>query len=115
MKGDPIMPIYEYRCSDCGHEFEVTQKITADPLTECISCGGKVKKLISTSSFHLKGTGWYVTDYANKSGNNGSKCPPEDKKEDASSSIDSSAEKAPDSSSATKESTSTKETASPAS
>ena len=108
------MPIYEYRCSDCGHEFEVTQKITADPLTECIACGGKVKKLISSSSFHLKGTGWYVTDYANKSGNNGSKGPSEEKKE-AASSTKSSSEKTTDSSSAAKESTATKETASPAS
>lgn len=66
------MPIYEYRCSECGKEFEVMQKITDDPLTQCISCQGNVRKLISNTSFHLKGTGWYVTDYANKSGNNGS-------------------------------------------
>ena len=66
------MPIYEYRCSECGKEFEIMQKITDDPLSQCISCQGNVQKLISNTSFHLKGTGWYVTDYANKSGNNGS-------------------------------------------
>ena len=63
------MPIYEYRCSECGKEFEIMQRITDDPLDQCISCQGKVRKLISNTSFHLKGSGWYVTDYANKSGN----------------------------------------------
>ena len=62
------MPIYEYRCDDCGKEFEKLQKISDDPLSECVFCSGKVKKLVSHSSFHLKGTGWYVTDYAKKSG-----------------------------------------------
>ena len=59
------MPIYEYRCQQCG-EFEVTQKIKDRPLTRCPVCKGKVKKLISNTSFQLKGTGWYVTDYARK-------------------------------------------------
>ncbi len=66
------MPIYEYRCSECGKEFEMMQKITDDPLSTCKFCQGSVQKLISNSSFHLKGTGWYVTDYARKSGNNSS-------------------------------------------
>ncbi len=66
------MPIYEYRCSECGKEFEMMQKITDDPLSKCKFCHGNVQKLISNSSFHLKGTGWYVTDYARKSGNNNS-------------------------------------------
>jgi putative FmdB family regulatory protein len=65
------MPIYEYRCLDCGHAFERMQKISDSPLTECPSCAGHVQKLISRSAFHLKGDGWYITDYARKSGTNG--------------------------------------------
>ncbi len=59
------MPIYEYKCRQCG-DFEVTQKITDKPLVRCPTCKGKVKKLISNTSFQLKGTGWYITDYARK-------------------------------------------------
>ena len=59
------MPIYEYQCQKCG-TFEVTQRITEKPLGKCPNCKGKVKKLISNTSFQLKGTGWYVTDYARK-------------------------------------------------
>ena len=61
------MPIYEYQCSKCGHIQEVLQKVSERPLTKCAQCSGKMHKLISQSSFHLKGTGWYVTDYAKKS------------------------------------------------
>jgi putative FmdB family regulatory protein len=57
------MPIYEYQCEDCGKHFEIFQKIADAPLTECRVCKGKLNKLISQCSFHLKGTGWYVTDY----------------------------------------------------
>ncbi len=60
------MPIYEYECENCGRHLEVWQKITDAPLTTCEACGGKLHKLISQSSFILKGTGWYVTDYARK-------------------------------------------------
>src|SRR3974377_1833891 len=59
------MPIYEYECSKCKKAFEVFQKITEEPLTKCKMCGGPVQRLISQCSFHLKGTGWYVTDYKN--------------------------------------------------
>jgi putative FmdB family regulatory protein len=59
------MPIYEYRCKKCG-EFEATQRITDTPLTRCPTCRGKVTKLISNTSFQLKGSGWYATDYARK-------------------------------------------------
>ena len=62
------MPIYEYECAKCGHIHELFQKISDKPLTRCPECSGKVSKLISQSSFHLKGTGWYVTDYAKRSG-----------------------------------------------
>jgi putative FmdB family regulatory protein len=55
------MPIYEYRCEHCG-DFEEMQRITDPPLARCPKCRRKVKRLISNTSFQLKGTGWYVTD-----------------------------------------------------
>ena len=60
------MPIYEYSCQKCGTRLEVMQKITDKPLKRCKSCGGKLEKEWSTTSFQLKGSGWYVTDYAAK-------------------------------------------------
>jgi putative FmdB family regulatory protein len=57
------MPIYEYRCEKCG-DFEHTQRITEAPLQRCPACRRKVRRLISTTSFQLKGSGWYITDYA---------------------------------------------------
>ncbi len=61
------MPIYEYQCDKCGKTEEAIQKFSDPPLTTCSHCTGQLHKLISQSSFHLKGTGWYVTDYANNS------------------------------------------------
>ena len=62
------MPTYAYRCFDCGHEFEVFQKITDDPVKVCESCSGdNVKRLLFASPFQLKGTGWYQTDYGKSS------------------------------------------------
>jgi len=61
------MPIYEYECTSCGNIEEVFQKFSDKALTKCAHCSGKLHKLISQSTFHLKGTGWYVTDYANGS------------------------------------------------
>jgi len=60
------MPIYEYECTQCGKIEEAWQKISDKPLCTCKHCSGSLKKLISQNSFHLKGTGWYVTDYAGK-------------------------------------------------
>ena len=60
------MPIYEYECSNCGCIKEVWQHFSDKPLTKCELCEGKMRKLISQSTFHLKGSGWYVTDYASK-------------------------------------------------
>jgi putative FmdB family regulatory protein len=57
------MPVYEYQCKECGHIEEAFQKISEPPLEICPQCKGGLKKLISQSSFHLKGSGWYVTDY----------------------------------------------------
>ena len=64
------MPIYEYECTKCGEVEEVFQKFSDKPLKKCRHCSGKLHKLISHSTFHLKGSGWYVTDYANKSKTN---------------------------------------------
>jgi len=61
------VPIYEYQCSECGEIFEAFQKISDTPLSQCRYCQGRVEKLISQSSFQLKGSGWYLTDYARKS------------------------------------------------
>jgi putative FmdB family regulatory protein len=58
------MPIYEYECTNCGKQCEVIQKLHDVPLKTCPECGGHMHKLISQTSFILKGTGWYVTDYA---------------------------------------------------
>jgi putative FmdB family regulatory protein len=58
------MPIYEYECLQCGKNSEVIQKFSDAPLSTCPDCGGRMKKLISNTSFVLKGSGWYVTDYA---------------------------------------------------
>jgi putative FmdB family regulatory protein len=60
------MPIYEYRCKKCGKEFELFQKISDPAIKTCKFCKGPAGKLISLSSFHLKGGGWYVTDYGGK-------------------------------------------------
>ncbi len=57
------MPVYEYQCTECGQVEEAFQKISDPPLETCSKCRGHLKKLISQSSFHLKGSGWYVTDY----------------------------------------------------
>lgn len=60
------MPIYEYKCSKCGKTFEALQSISAQPITRCIHCRGRAKKIPSLSSFQFKGKGWYITDYKNK-------------------------------------------------
>jgi putative FmdB family regulatory protein len=61
------MPIYEYRCSACGHQEEHLQKVSDAPLSVCPSCGQpSYKKLLSAAGFQLKGSGWYVTDFRDK-------------------------------------------------
>jgi len=62
------MPIYEYRCAKCG-EFEFMQRITDAPLARCPTCRNRVTKLISNTSFQLKGSGWYATDYGRTASN----------------------------------------------
>ncbi|MFH0810684.1 MAG: FmdB family zinc ribbon protein [Pseudomonadota bacterium] len=58
------MPIYEYRCADCEKMTEAYQQFSDVPLTTCKHCQGQLHKIISSTSFQLKGSGWYVTDYA---------------------------------------------------
>lgn len=61
------MPIYEYQCGTCGHQLEAMQKFSDAPLTQCPECGkDTLKKLVSSTSFQLKGTGWYATDIRDK-------------------------------------------------
>ncbi len=60
------MPIYEYECTKCGKVTEAMQNFSEPPLRECCECHGDLRKLISMSTFHLKGSGWYVTDYSGK-------------------------------------------------
>ena len=61
------MPTYEYECTKCGDKFEALQKISDEAIKKCKKCKGKVIKLISSSGFVLKGSGWYVTDYPSES------------------------------------------------
>lgn len=58
------MPIYEYKCIDCGVHLEKRQSVSEAALTKCDSCGGRMEKQWSLSGFQFKGEGWYVTDYA---------------------------------------------------
>lgn len=90
------MPIYEYRCKKCGKEFEIFQNISDPAIRTCKICKGPASRLISLSSFHLKGSGWYVTDYGGK------KAPASEKKKE-----DSSAPAASETSSASELSSST--------
>ncbi|MEM1436015.1 MAG: zinc ribbon domain-containing protein [Pseudomonadota bacterium] len=61
------MPIYEFVCADCGHEFESLQRLNEAPPASCPNCGGgQVNKKISVAGFRLKGGGWYETDFKNK-------------------------------------------------
>lgn len=64
------MPMYEYKCQKCGHVFELIQRFSDAPLTVHESCGGDLEKVVSAPAFHLKGSGWYATDYAKGSGAN---------------------------------------------
>ena len=69
------MPVYEYQCAACNNTFELRQKFSDEPATECPSCGGTVKKLISSTAFTLKGGGWYAEGYGGAGGSGSSGCP----------------------------------------
>jgi putative FmdB family regulatory protein len=92
------MPIYEYKCNDCGRALEKRQKFSDPELTECPHCGGRLEKQISAPSFQFSGGGWYADGYGNKgpaksgstegssSSSDGSKTPASTSSSDASSS-----------------------------
>jgi putative FmdB family regulatory protein len=67
------MPLYEYQCDACSHRFERIQKFSDPPVETCPTCGGAVRKLISSPAIQFKGSGWYITDYAKKSSGDGGK------------------------------------------
>lgn len=67
------MPVYEYECKECEMVFELQQRIADEPLKKCPNCSSKVKKLMSMSSFQLKGGGWYADGYSSTSGNGANK------------------------------------------
>lgn len=68
------MPIYEYQCETCEEVIEAWQSLSDKPMTTCPSCSGTLKKLVSMSSFQLKGGGWYADGYSSKSCNPGKSC-----------------------------------------
>lgn len=82
------MPLYEYQCKKCGHRFEKIQKFSDPLVKKCPKCGGAVEQTISAPAVQFKGSGWYVTDYAKKSGapatsaDSSSKAEPATKKEE---------------------------------
>ena len=65
------MPLYEYQCDKCAHRFEVIQKYSDAPISICPKCGGPVMKLLSSPAIQFKGSGWYITDYAQKGKSDG--------------------------------------------
>ena len=66
------MPLYEYKCEKCGHQFEKIQKFSDKMVKKCPDCGGPVEQMISAPAVQFKASGWYVTDYAKKSSSPGS-------------------------------------------
>lgn len=61
------MPLYEYRCKQCGYRYEKIQKFNAEPETTCVKCGGELERPLTAPALQFKGAGWYVNDYAPKS------------------------------------------------
>ena len=106
------MPLYEYQCGTCGKKFEVLQKFSDQPLSVHDNCGGPVTRLFSAPAFHLKGTGWYATDYA-KSGSSGSSSA--SSKGDSTAGSDSKAESKPSAGTSTSDTKSSESKPTPAS
>jgi putative FmdB family regulatory protein len=113
------MPLYEYQCDACGAQFELIRKFSDPPLTICPTCGAeKVRKLVSSPAFQFKGSGWYVTDYARKSGEgsgtSGAKAAAEAKEAKADAKADTKSETSADTKAESKGSTTTDKPAAPA-
>jgi putative FmdB family regulatory protein len=68
LRTERIVPIYEYRCTKCGHLIEIIQKLSDRPLRKCPACSGRLEKLVSRASFQLKGGGWYAEGYTTSGG-----------------------------------------------
>ena len=100
------MPLYEYQCDACAHRFERIQKFSDPPIETCPTCGSAVRKLLSSPAIQFKGSGWYITDYAKKSGSSDTSS---STKSTTEKSTEKTSEKSSDSgTSSTKESTPTK-------
>jgi putative FmdB family regulatory protein len=97
------LPLYPYRCTKCGHKFEKIQSFKSEPETVCPKCGGVLERPLTVPGFNFKGAGWYVNDYASKSGSessssdssSGSESKPSDSKTGDSKSSDSDSKPAP--------------------
>ncbi|MFM0321836.1 FmdB family zinc ribbon protein [Caballeronia glebae] len=108
------MPIYAYRCADCGHEKDVLQKLSDAPLTQCPACGKSAfSKQVTAAGFQLKGSGWYVTDFRGGNSKSGKSASSDDSGSTAASDV--SAAKSDDASSASSASSNSSESAKPAS
>jgi putative FmdB family regulatory protein len=92
------MPIYEYKCQQCGAHFEMRQSVSDEPLSTCEKCHGKLEKQWSLSGFQFKGAGWYVTDYAGNKGGKSSSSESTTTAEPASKSSDTTKPAAPETS-----------------
>jgi putative FmdB family regulatory protein len=103
------MPLYEYECKKCHHRFERIVKFSDPPLKRCPDCGGQVEQTISAPAVQFKGSGWYVNDYAKKSGASGSSNGDSGSKSDSSSKEDASKQEASSPDGGAKESASKKE------
>ena len=86
------MPTYEYTCRDCGHTFDIVQKMTEDTLTICPRCGGRLRKVFAAPAIAFKGSGFYATDYGRKKSSAGSDSGSSDSKKDSSSDSNSKSE-----------------------
>lgn len=112
------MPLYEYECPRTGKRFEVIQKFSDDPITKCDDCDqypdceGECRKLLSAPAIQFKGSGWYVTDYANKSGGDSKSSKADGGSSDSSKSSDSSPKSESSSKSEKKDSSSSSKSAS---